>query len=432
MNNTALRFGHSVNSRRFLNLILIFNFFCLSAIYLVSEYFDEIRISSYLSFSSLDGPGAVPRKCLPDPLGVHYFGDFVSMICHSQLPTPYNSGIGSNYFPFSYVIMSPFGILMKMNLLLAIIIFLLISTMLITVPIYRSMKGVHSSERVLAILISVIFTYPFISLVDRGNVQGFVTGFLVLGMYLYIQKDFNSAAVMISLACALKGYPVVFLLLFVQNRQWRALAQGIFVGVLTTIAPLIFFQGGFLNNTKGLLTQLSEFGVGGEIYLRYNNSLKGLFLSFQEINVPIISEITKPLIQHYTLVIATIAIVITVILTFFKIDLLEFSILASIFCCLLVDLTAGYVLTIFFVPVMVYLSGNYTISHQRALIYMTGIAILFAPKGLPIKVATYWPRSDYSPSFNSIINPLVELSLLFVIIFPELRRVVRMKRVKIA
>ena len=397
-------------------LVLSISIFCYSTIFIVSEYFDTIRMGDFLSFQPTDGPGSVSKNCLPRPLGFHYFGDFVSTVCHAQMSTPYGKEIGSNYFPFSYVMMSPFGPLMRLHVLAALLPFIIASSLLICIPIIKSMSYVSKAERYLTVLIAVVMTYPFISFIDRGNAQGFVTGFLVTGIYLYMNSRFNESAIFLGLATALKGYPIIFLIIFVRKRQWRSLAISILTGGIATIIPLLFFDGGMIKNIQGLMSRISGLQDSSFQFNAYNNSLKGLLFSIQELKISPLTGVSHLLTDNYSMVAALIAGIIIIAALTLKFDLLEFSILASIFCCLLIDLTAGYVLTTFFVPVMIFLSGKYEISPRRSFWYMAGIAIILAPKGIPIKITPYWPEATYSPSFNSVLSPLMQLGLIVSIV----------------
>ena len=140
----------------------------LALVYLVSEYFNENRLDGYLSFQANDGPGYIQPSCVPKPLGIHYFGDFVSTACHSRLPSPYLSYWSSNYLPFAYVLMKPFGFLMKFNFKFSVFLFLLLTVILIIIPIWVSLSGIKdSATKVIAIVVMVIMTYPFFSVMDR-------------------------------------------------------------------------------------------------------------------------------------------------------------------------------------------------------------------------------------------------------------------------
>ena len=385
-----------------------------------SEYLRFGRFSTTLSFYSPDPPGNIPTTCKPQPLGLHYFGDFVSIVCHAQFASPYNSGFISNYFPFSYVMMSPFGPLMRLHVLAALLPFIIASSLLICIPIIKSMSYVSKAERYLTVLIAVVMTYPFISFIDRGNAQGFVTGFLVTGIYLYMNSRFNESAIFLGLATALKGYPIIFLIIFVRKRQWRPLAISILTGGIATIIPLLFFDGGMIRNIQGLMSRISGLQDSSFQFNAYNNSLKGLLFSIQELKISPLTGVSHLLTDNYSMVAALIAGIIIIAALTLKFDLLEFSILASIFCCLLIDLTAGYVLTTFFVPVMIFLSGKYEISPRRSFWYMAGIAIILAPKGIPIKITPYWPEATYSPSFNSVLSPLMQLGLIVSIVISHI------------
>jgi hypothetical protein len=314
--------------------------------------------------------------------------------------------------------MSPFGPLMRLHVLVALIPFIIASSLLICIPIIKSMSYVSKADRYLTVLIAVVMTYPFISFIDRGNAQGFVTGFLVTGIYLYMNSRFNESAIFLGLATALKGYPIIFLIIFVRKRQWRSLAISILTGGIATIIPLLFFDGGMIKNIQGLMSRISGLQDSSFQFNAYNNSLKGLLFSIQELKISPLNEVSHLLTDNYSMVAALIAGIIIFAALTLKFDLLEFSILASIFCCLLIDLTAGYVLTTFFVPVMIFLSGKYEISPRRSFWYMAGIAIILAPKGISISN----PASNTIPSFGTIISPLIMCALLLALMLAGIRR----------
>ena len=72
----------------------------LCAGYLMTQYLQKNSFARFFSFYAEDAPGNVATSCLPKPIGVHYFGDFVSAACHAKLPSPYLSEFATNTFRF--------------------------------------------------------------------------------------------------------------------------------------------------------------------------------------------------------------------------------------------------------------------------------------------------------------------------------------------
>ena len=395
----------------------------LALVYLVSEYFNENRLDGYLSFQANDGPGYIQPSCVPKPLGIHYFGDFVSTACHSRLPSPYLSYWSSNYLPFAYVLMKPFGFLMKFNFKFSVFLFLLLTVILIIIPIWVSLSGIKdSATKVIAIVVMVIMTYPFFSVMDRGNIQGLVVGFLIIGVLAYGKNLKTASAIMFALAAALKGYPIIFLLIFVRKRDWKPLITSISFFLCLSLISVSTFSGGAYQNLTGLLRKILELSDTGTTITAYSNSIRALFETTVFLNIPLVGHYSSVLMSHYQIFTTIFSFALVVLAVQKKITDFEFLIISAIFCALLFDPTPGYVLLVFFVPLVFGLSTYDPTDSQKSSIYLLLISFLMVPKGLPIKVGAQWPRCDYCPTFNSAVNPLIELVLLTLIIRSMLRK----------
>lgn len=395
----------------------------LALVYLISEYFNENRLDVYLSFQANDGPGYIQPSCFPKPIGVHYFGDFVSTACHSQLPSPYLSHWSSNYFPFAYVLMKPFGFIMKFNFKFSVFLFLLFTTILIIIPIWVSISGIkESATKVLAIVVMVFMTYPFFSVIDRGNIQGLVVGLLMIGVLAYEKNLKTTSAIMFAIAAALKGYPIIFLLIFVRKREWKHLTTSISFLLCSSLISLATFSGGAYKNLVGLLRKILELSETGTSITAYSNSIRALFETTVFFNIPLVGHYSSVLMSHYQIFSITFSLACVVLALQKRITDFEFLIISAIFCALLFDPTPGYVLLVFFVPLVFGLSTYDSLTSQKSKIYLLLMSLLMVPKGIPIKVGAQWPRCDYCPTFNSVLNPLIELVLLTLILLSMLRR----------
>ena len=395
----------------------------LALVYLVSEYFNENLLDEYLSFKANDGPGYIQPSCVPKPLGIHYFGDFLSTACHSRLPTPYLSEYSSNYFPFAYILMKPFGYFMRFNYKFSVTLFLLLTISLIIIPIWISLSCItETSTKVISIVALVVISYPFFSVIDRGNIQGLVVGFLIIGVLAYQKNHKTTSAIMFAIAATLKGYPIVFFLIYVRKRDWKQLLISTTISLSLTLVSMSTFSGGAYQNLIGLFRKITQLSDTGNSITAYSNSLKALFETILFLKVPIISHLASFLIDHYQVFTMIFSLALVALALQKRISNLEFYSICALLCALLFDPVPGYVLLVFFVPLVVGFSEYKPSDPRISDLYLLLICLLMIPKGLPIKVGNVWPRCDYCPTFNSAVNPTIELVLLTIIVYSVFRK----------
>lgn len=425
------KFHQSLNAtpdqEGFLSKIIAFQLSCTilfySAVYLVSEYFDQNRLDDFMSFKANDDPGFVQPSCFPKPIGIHYFGDFVSVACHSRLPSPYLSTFSSNYFPFAYFIMQPFGFLMKFNFELSVAIFLLTTCCLILIPVWRSSAFIKERASRVTLLISVvIMSYPLFSVIDRGNIQGLVVGFVIISLLFFNQDKKIWSLFFLAAATSLKGYPFIFMIIFLRKREWKYFVSAMFVSFLLTLTSLLTFSGGIHQNARGLFNKVLELSDKGSSMTGYSNSLKAFLDSITTLRIPLLAKVSQSISSHYIFLICGIAALLIFLSLQRKITQLEFVIVGGLFGTFLFDPSPGYVLLLFMVPLAEFLSNNHLYQDRKSRVYVLLICFLLVPKGIPIKTGSGWPRCDYCPSFNSLVNPLIQGLLLFIVVCSFLRK----------
>src|SRR5579862_7507971 len=79
-----------------------------------------------------------------------------------------------------------------------------------------------------AIWLTLALGFPALILLDRGNIEVFLWLFVLLGIVAFVRNSPYTAALLFALAASMKIYPLIFLLLFVPRRQYRAIALGVF------------------------------------------------------------------------------------------------------------------------------------------------------------------------------------------------------------
>jgi len=126
------------------------------------------------------------------------------------------------------------------------------------------------------IILTVLTSYPFMFMFDRGNIEGVLWILLLLGVISFIGKYFFVAGFLFSLAASMKLYPIVFLLLFISYRKYKVFSLSIFILVIVSILASYGFAGGICNTvsiiSKGLSGFISTIVLERQ-YLNYDHSL---------------------------------------------------------------------------------------------------------------------------------------------------------------
>ena len=78
----------------------------------------------------------------------------------------------------------------------------------------------------IAIWLTLVLGFPTWFLIDRGNIEVFLWLFVLLGIVSFIRNAPYTAALLFALAGSMKIYPLIFLLLFIPRRQYKAAAVG--------------------------------------------------------------------------------------------------------------------------------------------------------------------------------------------------------------
>lgn len=109
--------------------------------------------------------------------------------------------------------------------------------------ICAAMKGLPRANGLrnlanIAVLASVALCFPLIFLIDRANLEGVVWIAAVLGLFLFVRRNYPAAAIVLALATSMKLFPGVLLLLFLANKRYREFALSVFSCAVWTIVSL--------------------------------------------------------------------------------------------------------------------------------------------------------------------------------------------------
>lgn len=180
------------------------------------------------------------------------FGDYINDYRISVGLNPYFSSfwLHSNYYPFMNVFMYFFTLI---PIKLSILLFLIIFGSFFTWFNYAHLKSDNRLATFKNVFIFSFMTYPFLILVDRLNLEGWVFIFLGTFIFLYHKKQYTESAVFLALATCMKLSPLVFILMFLADKRYREIIIIIAVVFSVSLISLLLLHGNFFDNLSFIL-----------------------------------------------------------------------------------------------------------------------------------------------------------------------------------
>lgn len=149
----------------------------------------------------------------------------------------------ANYPPFGYLFYEILKFLKinKLQNLVLLYIFILLPVFFIF------KKKFDSSENLFILFFLIFFNYPYAFSLERGNLEIFVSLFLFISFFL---KNNFYKSIFISLAASLKLTPLIFLLVFLNKKNFKYFLIGLFNFLILNIFSFSFFKGNNFEETK--------------------------------------------------------------------------------------------------------------------------------------------------------------------------------------
>jgi glycosyl transferase family 87 len=131
-------------------------------------------------------------------------------------------------------------------------------------------RGVAKSWAALLTGSIAITSYPYLLLLQRGNIEVYVWLAVTFGLWKFYRGDYKWAAVCIGLATAIKIYPFVFIGLFLPQRRYREAILSLFTAAAVSLIALRSMSSDILYAFHWNKIQLQAFG---KYYAASPNSL---------------------------------------------------------------------------------------------------------------------------------------------------------------
>ena len=101
-------------------------------------------------------------------------------------------------------------------------------------------------------LLSVLFSYPMMFTLDRGNIEGVAWICTSLCLISFLARRYKTSAILLGLACCIKPFPVIYFLLFAGQRKFREIVLGLAVTIVVTVASLATLGPGVIGAYRAL------------------------------------------------------------------------------------------------------------------------------------------------------------------------------------
>ncbi len=385
----------------------------IACMYVVVEY---LQWSEWLSAIWLLGAGDSGGN--QGVLGVHSFTDLSLNMAWASSSSPYLSLASdgslspSNYPPFVHTFLSLFQ---NLDYSLAVFFLTVTTLLMVSIPVLIALQEFSISQKSTILVAGFVFTYPMLMILDRGNLQGIVTGCCLFAIMLMSRGRYLESAVLLGIAAALKIYPGIYFLVFLKQRRFKELSLAITTTVLLTVVSVSTFTGTWAENFAGFKLGLRAFT--GDIadanihaLLFQNHSLLALisYVSLQD--VKFFSSAALLSITFYQFLILTTGTLVVLWILFSKYQN-ENQVLLSLTTAIVLipSISYGYALSMFFIVLLNLFDrktdlSKFSITYVKVTLVL--IALLFAAKGFPLNVAL--------SSWMNILDPIILLLLLIV------------------
>jgi hypothetical protein len=327
---------------------------------------------------------------------------YQNMISGGALVASHSPFEWSNYFPFTHLLLYPFTLINKYALIIYSLFVIGFAVFASTKALVDGLSDITMHQRCLNALVFTFMSYPILFTLDRGNIEGIIFVFLSCAAWLYLSGRSKWAAACIGLAASIKGFPILFLVLFVKEHRWKELMIGVTVPVCLTLVALLFLKGGVFENLTLLRNAFREFGdflLVGPNGIAYSVSLFGMWYTLWVLIHQYFMDVEslRPIVAGYYVVAGIIGLATVVFVLVSRLELWKawFVLVAAV--QLLPFPSYDYKLIHTLVPMFLLIRGGKETRWTGA--YLALLCLIVVPKG-------FWILF-FDVRCGTIVNPLL-------------------------
>lgn len=322
-----------------------------------------------------------------------------------------------NYFPLAYIVFFPFTFIK--NQIIAFLIFASAFLCFFTCLNIKNFtcENLTKLQNFKNIFILTLFSYPFLMLLDRGNIDILLFILFWCFVYSFKSKKYLVSSVFLAIMNAMKPSLVIFLFLFLFKKKYKEFFLSLIITIFLIIGGFMMLKGGFFSQISVFITNLTLFKV---LYAYRNDSMIGMFggssifmalkLLFTRLSLtPLIS--TVMLTKIYNIFGLLIAPVILFFTWREKIFWKQITLL-YLYTLSIPYITNDYKFIFLFVPIWLFVNISEKSNFDLAYIILFGLLLI--PKN--ILIANYIPNMHIYFSLSIILNPIIMIIFIFLLI----------------
>jgi hypothetical protein len=396
-----------------LNALIALPFYACAYVY--SAYFGNVLLQDVLSFRAFDAPALPELLTRPSvqPLGVHYFGDFLNIWSYTKY-----LGTGG-YFGFSQIFMQ---VLSLFSYWVAFVMMLFLAFWLVYLC---GQKLFPTLNRIWALGIGVVvlvLNQPIMSAIDRGQIHLVMTLLLCFAFASHISSGENNQgmlrnAVLVGMAGSMKLFPGVFVFYFAIRRQWR-----LFWISLASYFSFLIIGAFFTSRGLSIFRLQSDNLYMSEKYfldvIPYNHSLKAFGFAIKHQFHGFVGDVGNFMFSHVSLINLLLLVISLTIMYFLQSSPFHILCLLAVLSTLILPITSSYAMSAFLVPICVWIVGGGTSKTiDKCLLALCILQLV--PKQISLDFS---PMVDGRTTFNNLITPIVSLLILVIVLTAAFNR----------
>ena len=348
----------------------------------------------------------------PDDRFNDFFHPYRLSLHPYEIAAPFHS-----QFPFLYLIASAFSRLGRTPAL-GLFLFIFVASFVFIVS--RNVKTDDRIETLRNVFVFSFLSFPFLFTIDRANYEALLFPLLYLFVYFYQAGRLSLGAVCLGTACAIKPFPLVFLVLLLSEKQYKAIFVTCLIAVGLSLIAYASFGGGILYQVDKHLACMdlyNRISVLGDEGLYFTHSLFNLFRILLYTVSNKVGTVVPLMFKAYYFLAFTLFALCAAFVVRVKAEMWEKVALLIFAMNLLPHLSADYNLLQVFIPLFMF--TNLPKHRTTDMCYTVLFALLLIPKDY-----YHFPHiffaNRYWVTVAAVINPLIMLAMSAKIVIDRL------------
>lgn len=312
------------------------------------------------------------------------------------------------YFPLTYFFLFPFALLK--NYLFEFLIFLSIFLIFFIRENVKNFadKSFTKGQNFQNIFVLTFITYPFLYLLERGNLDMLLIILFTIAIYAFRNKHYYKSAILFAILNSFKPFFFPFLALFIFEKRWRELTINLLLTFYLVIFGFFLLHGNTYAQFAGFKTNLYLYKQA--FFDKPSVTCSSLFQALTFINYTMHSKLSLTLINLYNYILLF-ASGITFYFSFREKIFWKKIAILTLYMLIFPHTVFDYKLIFLFIPLWLFVNAEE--KNKLDWVYIILFGLLLIPK----KQVLFIPCAD----FSVLANPLIMLIFMGLIIFEQFR-----------